>query len=53
MHWERVIAECYFLAWMTLHPNHLIKLLLRLIVLGVLILTPLIAMNWQLAGRGI
>ncbi|MEN9680584.1 MAG: hypothetical protein RLZZ627_477 [Pseudomonadota bacterium] len=53
MLWGRLIAECYFRAWMTLHPRHLIKLLVRLIVMGILILTPLIAMNWHLADRGI
>jgi hypothetical protein len=53
MLWGRLIAECYFLAWMTLHPRHLVKLLVRLIVMGILVLTPLIAMNWHLAGRAI
>lgn len=53
MLWGKLIAECYFLAWMALHPTHLIKLLIRLIIMGVLILGPLIAMNWHLADRGI
>jgi hypothetical protein len=52
MPWGRLIAECYFRAWMTLHPKHLVKLFVRLIVVGIVVLTPLIAMNWHLADRG-
>lgn len=53
MFWGKLVTECYFWAWMALHPTHLIKLLIRLIVMGTLILAPLLAMNWHLADRGI
>lgn len=49
----KLLAECYFWAWMTLHPEYLLKRLLRLIIMGTLILAPLIAMNWHLVDRGI
>ncbi|MEY4683550.1 MAG: hypothetical protein RLZ25_9 [Pseudomonadota bacterium] len=53
MLWGRLVTEFYFRAWMSLHPTYLMKLLIHLIVMGVVVLTPLIAMNWHLAGRGI
>ena len=50
---EKVITECYFWAWVTLNPEHLLNILVRILVMGALILAPLIAMNQQLADRGI
>lgn len=53
MLWGKLVAECYFWAWMALHPAHLVKLLIRLVVMASMILAPLIAMHWHLAERGI
>lgn len=53
MLWGTLVAECYFRAWMVLHPTYLIRLLLATALVGTLILGPLVAMNWHLAARGI
>ena len=50
---EKLYIECFLWAWMTLHPDHLIKLLIKAILLGILILAPLLVLNGQLIKRGI
>ena len=50
---RKLIIDGYVWAWMSLHPGHLKKLLIRLILMAAFILLPLVAMNWDLAGRSL